>query len=260
MKAALVLGSRTNPGLWRFRRTGRRRAARAASPSAPPPSARSSRAGPRARITVRPGDFPFVAGIDGVGRLDDGRRVYFVLPRAPYGSMAEVSVVPSAQCIAVPDELDDVTAAAIANPGMSSWAAYAERARLRAGETVLVNGADRHVGPPRHPDRETPGREEGDCHRAQRRCPAIRGGARRRCDHTAGRGRVGAGGCLQASSSRRRRRRDRLPVGAERPVPADRGRQGRHRMPCRSASFRSARRARRTSACRARCCARRRSN
>ena len=36
------------------------------------------------------GRFPFVAGFDGVGRLDDGRRVYFVLPRAPYGSMARM--------------------------------------------------------------------------------------------------------------------------------------------------------------------------
>jgi NADPH:quinone reductase-like Zn-dependent oxidoreductase len=92
------------------------------------------------------GDFPFVVGIDGVGRRDDGRRVYFVLPRAPYGSMAETTVVPSAQCIAVPDDLDDVTAAAIANPGMSSWAAYTERARLKAGETVLVNGATGTAG------------------------------------------------------------------------------------------------------------------
>ena len=31
--------------------------------------------------------------------------------------------------------------AAIAIPGMSSWAAYKERAKLKAGETVLVNGA-----------------------------------------------------------------------------------------------------------------------
>src|SRR6202789_2972076 len=45
------------------------------------------------------GEFPFVVGIDGVGRLDDGRRVYFVLPRAPYGSMAEIAVGPSTQCI-----------------------------------------------------------------------------------------------------------------------------------------------------------------
>jgi NADPH:quinone reductase-like Zn-dependent oxidoreductase len=33
--------------------------------------------------------FPFVVGIDGVGRLDDGKRIYFALPRSPYGSMAE---------------------------------------------------------------------------------------------------------------------------------------------------------------------------
>jgi NADPH:quinone reductase-like Zn-dependent oxidoreductase len=92
------------------------------------------------------GQFPFVVGIDGVGRLDDGRRVYFAMPTAPYGSMAERAVVPSAQCVALPDGLDDVTAAAIANPGMSSWVAYTERARLRAGETVLVNGATGTAG------------------------------------------------------------------------------------------------------------------
>lgn len=90
--------------------------------------------------------FPFLVGIDGVGRLDDGSRVYFILPKAPYGSMAEQTVVPAAQCLPLPDGLDDVTAAAIANPGMSSWAAYTERARLKAGETVLVNGATGTAG------------------------------------------------------------------------------------------------------------------
>ena len=92
------------------------------------------------------GNFPFVVGIDGVGRLDDGSRVYFVLPRAPDGTMAERTVVPAAQCVVLPDDLDDVTAAAIANPGSSSWAAYTERARLKAGETVLVNGATGTAG------------------------------------------------------------------------------------------------------------------
>jgi len=85
--------------------------------------------------------FPFVAGVDGTGRLDDGRRVYFVLPRAPNGAMAERTAVPAAHCLPLPDGVDDVTAAAIANPGMSSWAAFAERAKLQPGETVLVNGA-----------------------------------------------------------------------------------------------------------------------
>jgi NADPH:quinone reductase-like Zn-dependent oxidoreductase len=87
------------------------------------------------------GQFPFVAGVDGVGRLDDGRRVYFALPQPPNGAMAEWTVVREALCVALPDDLDDVTAAAIANPGMSSWAALTERARLKRGETVLVNGA-----------------------------------------------------------------------------------------------------------------------
>ncbi len=87
------------------------------------------------------GSVPFVVGIDGVGRLPDGRRVYFVMPTAPFGSMAEQSIVRAAQCIVLPDKLDDVTAAAIAIPGMSSWAALQENARFQAGETVLVNGA-----------------------------------------------------------------------------------------------------------------------
>jgi NADPH:quinone reductase-like Zn-dependent oxidoreductase len=87
------------------------------------------------------GQFPFVAGVDGVGHLDDGRRVYFFLPKGPYGSMAEQTVVPSTRCLVLPQELDDLTAAGIANPGMSSWVAYRERARLKPGETVLINGA-----------------------------------------------------------------------------------------------------------------------
>jgi NADPH:quinone reductase-like Zn-dependent oxidoreductase len=89
---------------------------------------------------------PFVVGIDGVGRLDDGRRVYFALPRAPFGSMSEKTVIRPSQYVSLPDELDDVTAAAIANPGMSAWAAFKERARLTAGETVLVNGATGTAG------------------------------------------------------------------------------------------------------------------
>jgi len=86
------------------------------------------------------GEFPIGVGIDGVGRLDDGNRVHFFLPRAPYGSMAEKVVVPSSQCVIVPDGLDDLIAAAIVIPG-SSWVALKDRARFVVGETVLVNGA-----------------------------------------------------------------------------------------------------------------------
>ncbi|WP_376796622.1 zinc-binding alcohol dehydrogenase family protein [Thermogemmatispora sp.] len=85
--------------------------------------------------------FPFVAGVDGVGRLASGRRVYFALPTVPFGSLAERTRVKVSHCLSVPDELDDVTAAALAIPGMSSWAALVETARFQAGETVMVNGA-----------------------------------------------------------------------------------------------------------------------
>jgi NADPH:quinone reductase-like Zn-dependent oxidoreductase len=60
--------------------------------------------------------------------------------------MAEWTVVPSDQCVTIPDEIDDITAAAIANHGMSSWAAYQERAHLKAGETVLINGGTGTAG------------------------------------------------------------------------------------------------------------------
>lgn len=87
------------------------------------------------------GSLPFVPGVDGAGVTEDGRRVYFVLPEKPYGAMAEWTLVDDRRLLPLPDGLGDVAAAAMANPGMSSWAALTERARLRAGETVLVNGA-----------------------------------------------------------------------------------------------------------------------
>jgi NADPH:quinone reductase-like Zn-dependent oxidoreductase len=92
------------------------------------------------------GGFPVVAGTDGVGITQDGRRVYFVLPEAPFGALAEICPVRSDRCVQLPDSLDEITAAAIANPGMSAWAALVERAHLEAGETVLVNGATGTAG------------------------------------------------------------------------------------------------------------------
>lgn len=84
---------------------------------------------------------PFVPGADGVGVRDDGARVYFAFPRPPVGAMAERVAVKPELTVELPPGLDDVTAAAIANPGMSSWAALVHRARLAPGETVLINGA-----------------------------------------------------------------------------------------------------------------------
>jgi NADPH:quinone reductase-like Zn-dependent oxidoreductase len=91
-------------------------------------------------------EFPAIAGTDGVGLTTDGRRVYFARPESPFGALAERTLVKTKYCIPLPDQLDDVTAAAIANPGMSAWAALMERAHFKAGETVLVNGATGTAG------------------------------------------------------------------------------------------------------------------
>jgi len=88
-----------------------------------------------------PRQLPVVCGADGVGRLDDGTRVFFGGPRRPYGAMAEQTVVRRAQCFPVPDGLDDEIAAAIPNPGVSAWLSLRHRARLAPGETVLILGA-----------------------------------------------------------------------------------------------------------------------
>jgi len=93
-----------------------------------------------------PENLPAVVGIDGVGRTRDGRRVYFVMPEAPFGAMAEKVAIREEQCVPLPNDVDDVISAAIAIPGMSSWAALKERAHMVAGENVLINGATGAAG------------------------------------------------------------------------------------------------------------------
>ena len=87
------------------------------------------------------GIVPMVPGVDGVGTLEDGRRVYFGATRPPFGTMAERTISRPSMCIPLPDGIDDVQAAAIANPGMSAWVSMKERAHVAPGETVLVLGA-----------------------------------------------------------------------------------------------------------------------
>lgn len=92
------------------------------------------------------GSLPFVPGVDGVGVREDGKRVYFALPEKPFGAMGEQCLVDASHQFELPDGLDDVAAAAMANPGMSSWAALVERAHFGKGEAVLVNGATGAAG------------------------------------------------------------------------------------------------------------------
>ena len=82
--------------------------------------------------------FPAVAGIDGVGVLEDGTRVYSGFAD---GVIAEYAVVKQSRCIAIDDDIDDITAAALPNPGLSAWFALSYRAGIKPGDTVLIMGA-----------------------------------------------------------------------------------------------------------------------
>jgi len=87
------------------------------------------------------GELPFIPGVDGVGRLADGSRIYFGIARPPYGSFSEKALAASWMCLPLPDVLEDAVAAGIANPAMSSWVALMARAQFVAGESVLILGA-----------------------------------------------------------------------------------------------------------------------
>jgi NADPH:quinone reductase-like Zn-dependent oxidoreductase len=93
-----------------------------------------------------PPALPSVPGTDGVGTAPDGRRVYFDPTIAPFGSFAERALAGADTLIDVPDEIDDVTAAALGNTGIGAWLALTWRAKLQPGETVLVLGAGGALG------------------------------------------------------------------------------------------------------------------
>lgn len=84
---------------------------------------------------------PAIPGVDGVAVLPDGTRVYCGGLRPPYGMMAERAPIGTRFRFPVPDDVDDATAAALPNAGMSSWLPLAYRAKLQPGEAVLVMGA-----------------------------------------------------------------------------------------------------------------------
>ncbi|BBZ30386.1 putative zinc-binding alcohol dehydrogenase [Mycolicibacterium madagascariense] len=83
---------------------------------------------------------PAIPGVDGVARLEDGRRFY-TGGIGSYGLMAERAAMHPAGAIELPDHVDSVTAAAVPNPGMSAWMALDYGAAITPGAHVLVIGA-----------------------------------------------------------------------------------------------------------------------
>ena len=106
----------------------------------------------RGEYQIRPQP-PFVPGSEvagtvlavgeGVSRPAVGERV---LASCGLGGYADRLVVPAAQAVSVPDELDAARAAAFTQSYCTALFALRERARLQPGEQVLVLGAGGGVG------------------------------------------------------------------------------------------------------------------
>ncbi|MFJ6657865.1 zinc-binding dehydrogenase [Streptomyces sp. NPDC091377] len=76
-----------------------------------------------------------------------GDEVWYLAPIfAGQGTYAEFHVVDQALVARKPEGLSHVEAAGLALVGMTAWEALAERARVRAGERVLVHGGAGGVG------------------------------------------------------------------------------------------------------------------
>lgn len=94
----------------------------------------------------RPPPVPYVTGIEGVGQLTDGTRVYFSPGPLPGGSMAEYAAVPDGNITAVPTGLSDADAIGVGAAGITAWLSLAWKGNIRPGESVLIMGATGAVG------------------------------------------------------------------------------------------------------------------
>ncbi|MGB2852584.1 MAG: zinc-binding dehydrogenase [Solirubrobacterales bacterium] len=83
-------------------------------------------------------ELPLIPGVEISGRTGDGRRVAAILTSGGY---AERVAVPESSLVRVPDEVSDDQAAAILLQGLTAWALLRVSARLRAGETVVIEAA-----------------------------------------------------------------------------------------------------------------------
>jgi len=98
----------------------------------------------RGQYQVRP-PLPFTPGVEICAETEDGRRV-IANPALPYGGFAEYAVADARALLPAPDSLDDAQAAALHIGYQTGWFGLHRRARLEAGETLLVHAAAGGVG------------------------------------------------------------------------------------------------------------------
>jgi NADPH:quinone reductase-like Zn-dependent oxidoreductase len=88
---------------------------------------------------------PYVPAGEGIGRLDDGRRVYFGHSRPPFGALGERTLVSEEEIWDAPDDREDDQILALGISGTGALLPL-EEARIAAGESVLILGATGPVG------------------------------------------------------------------------------------------------------------------
>ncbi len=81
---------------------------------------------------------PVVVGIDGVGILENGQRVY---AQGITGMIAEKALINKNNYVELPDKIDDATAAALPNAVLGAGMALLYRAQIKENEVILINGA-----------------------------------------------------------------------------------------------------------------------
>ncbi|RZU36085.1 NADPH2:quinone reductase [Streptomyces sp. BK022] len=98
----------------------------------------------RGQYQIRP-PLPFTPGVEICGETEDGRRV-IANPALPYGGFAEYALADARALLPAPEALDDAEAAALHIGYQTGWFGLHRRARLEAGETLLVHAAAGGVG------------------------------------------------------------------------------------------------------------------
>lgn len=105
----------------------------------PPPPGASDLAGLEVAGVIEAGD---AAALREQG-LAIGERVCALVAGGGY---AEYCVAPAAQCLPVPKGLSDVQAASLPETFFTVWTNVFDRARLQAGETLLIQGGTSGIG------------------------------------------------------------------------------------------------------------------
>lgn len=83
-------------------------------------------------------ELPAIVGLDGVGVLENGKRVY---AQGITGMIAEKALIANNRFTGLPDNIDNIVAAALPNAAIGAAMAILFRGKMQKGNTILINGA-----------------------------------------------------------------------------------------------------------------------